>query len=94
VRALRRDSLPNGIFYAIKISSFSAAALLAYLIAALKVCPCPQFGGSYFILLAQTFSPASKRLPSKDEIFGLNPSWSLHPFPKLLSYKRISAANK
>jgi len=35
-RALERDLLPTGIFHAIKIPSFSAAAFLAFLIIAIK----------------------------------------------------------
>jgi len=88
-RALERDLLPTGIFHAIKIPPFSAAAYLACSTIGLNGCPCPHSSLSNFFIPAQTFSPASKRLPEKAEIFRLNPSWSLRPFPNL-SLQRFS----
>jgi hypothetical protein len=68
-KSWQRDLLPNGIFHAIKILLFSAAAILACLKVALKGYPCPHFAFFCFIILAQTFSPASREASLKSRNF-------------------------
>jgi hypothetical protein len=68
-RALERDLLPTGIFHAIKILAFSAAAILAPEWLFLKECLWPHFGESYYTAEAQTCSPASRKASLKSRDF-------------------------
>jgi hypothetical protein len=91
------DLLPVGIFHAMKISVFSAAAEIACQSNATKVrlknegkSPFIFSGATPFYLSNSDILSVLRGIPSKIEISRLNPLWSLHHLLKPFNQNRFS----